>query len=40
MDVQVVATEIVKKLKRAGYTAYFAGGWVRDYLYGASLRRY
>ncbi len=26
------ATQIVKKLRDAGYTAYFAGGWVRDYL--------
>lgn len=34
MDVQAVATEIVKKLNEAGYTAYFAGGWVRDHLMG------
>lgn len=34
MDVQAVATEIVKKLNFAGYTAYFAGGWVRDHLMG------
>jgi poly(A) polymerase len=27
-----LATEIVLKLVRAGYKAYFAGGWVRDYL--------
>ncbi len=33
-DAQRVATEIVKKLVRAGYTAYFAGGWVRDYILG------
>lgn len=26
------ATEIIKKLKTAGHTAYFAGGWVRDFL--------
>jgi poly(A) polymerase len=26
------ATSIVKKLTDAGHTAYFAGGWVRDYL--------
>lgn len=26
------AIEIVKKLTHAGYTAYFAGGWVRDHL--------
>lgn len=34
MDVQLVATGIVKKLVNAGYTAYFAGGWVRDHLMG------
>lgn len=34
MDVQAVATEIVRKLNSAGYTAYFAGGWVRDHLMG------
>lgn len=34
MDVQAVATEIVRKLNYAGYTAYFAGGWVRDHLMG------
>lgn len=27
-----LATQIVKKLVQAGYIAYFAGGWVRDYL--------
>lgn len=27
-----VGKEIVKKLRDAGHTAYFAGGWVRDYL--------
>jgi poly(A) polymerase len=32
MDAQVYATQIVKKLTRAGYIAYFAGGWVRDYV--------
>ncbi len=26
------ATTVVKKLVNAGHTAYFAGGWVRDYL--------
>jgi poly(A) polymerase len=26
------ATEIVKRLKKAGFKAYFAGGWVRDHL--------
>lgn len=34
MNAQIYATEIVKKLVRAGFTAYFAGGWVRDYLMG------
>lgn len=28
------AKSIVAKLSRAGYTAYFAGGWVRDYIMG------
>lgn len=32
MDSKEIATNIVKKLVRAGYVAYFAGGWVRDYL--------
>ena len=32
MDAVAHATEIVKKLVRAGYIAYFAGGWVRDYV--------
>jgi poly(A) polymerase len=26
------ATDVVRKLKEAGFIAYFAGGWVRDYL--------
>ncbi len=34
MHAKDVATDIVKKLILAGYTAYFAGGWVRDYLMG------
>ncbi len=34
MDAKEHATEIVRKLVNAGYTAYFAGGWVRDYLMG------
>ena len=34
MDSLEVATGIVKKLKKEGYTAYFAGGWVRDHLMG------
>ena len=29
---QVSATEIIKILKDHGYVAYFAGGWVRDFL--------
>ncbi|NGX42573.1 MAG: CCA-adding enzyme [Chlamydiae bacterium] len=28
------AKKIVKQLNEAGYTAYFAGGWVRDFLMG------
>lgn len=32
MDVQRSATSVVKKLNKAGYIAYFAGGWVRDHL--------
>lgn len=34
MKAQILATDIVRKLVVAGYTAYFAGGWVRDYLLG------
>jgi len=34
MEAQVIATNIVKKLAAAGFTAYFAGGWVRDYIMG------
>ncbi len=30
--IQAIATRIVYKLVKAGYIAYFAGGWVRDYL--------
>jgi poly(A) polymerase len=30
----IQAKTIVAKLARAGYTAYFAGGWVRDYVMG------
>ncbi|MBA3239383.1 MAG: CCA tRNA nucleotidyltransferase [Parachlamydiaceae bacterium] len=32
MDVQRSATSVVRKLSKAGYIAYFAGGWVRDHL--------
>lgn len=34
MEAQTYATDIVKKLVKAGYIAYFAGGWVRDHLMG------
>ncbi len=34
MDAFKIATHIVQQLVQAGYTAYFAGGWVRDYLMG------
>ena len=33
-DARTEATNIVKKLTDAGYTAYFAGGWVRDLVMG------
>lgn len=32
MKTHAYAVEIVEKLKREGHVAYFAGGWVRDYL--------
>ncbi len=35
-EAQQVATEIVRRLNKQGYTAYFAGGWVRDFLMGHS----
>lgn len=31
-DILPLATRIVRKLASAGYIAYFAGGWVRDFL--------
>jgi poly(A) polymerase len=34
MKARKLATEIVKTLGEAGFIAYFAGGWVRDYLLG------
>lgn len=34
MDAQEIAKDIVKKLVDAGHIAYFAGGWVRDFLMG------
>lgn len=33
-DAQKLATEVIVKLARAGYEAYFAGGWVRDFILG------
>ena len=33
-DAFIHAKAIVAKLVRAGYIAYFAGGWVRDYVMG------
>ena len=32
MDAELIAKEIVYKLVKAGHVAYFAGGWVRDYI--------
>ncbi len=32
MPTRPIATKIVSTLQKAGHTAYFAGGWVRDYL--------
>src|ERR1700721_2344911 len=32
MPARPAATEVVKKLVDAGFIAYFAGGWVRDFL--------
>lgn len=34
MKIDRGAYEIVKKLRDAGFIAYFAGGWVRDYIMG------
>lgn len=34
LESQKYAIEIVKRLNKAGHVAYFAGGWVRDYLMG------
>lgn len=33
-ELRRAATEIVSKMRQAGYIAYFAGGWVRDFLLG------
>lgn len=32
MPTRPIATKVIKKLKDAGHTAYFAGGWVRDFI--------
>jgi poly(A) polymerase len=32
MDAKIYATHIVQKLTKEGYIAYFAGGWVRDFI--------
>lgn len=34
MMARQIATDIVRKIVKEGYKAYFAGGWVRDYLMG------
>jgi len=34
MSAYEAALKVIKTLKRAGHLAYFAGGWVRDYLLG------
>lgn len=34
MDITKLATNIVERLVDSGFEAYFAGGWVRDYLLG------
>ena len=34
MNSEQSALKIIKQLRDSGYTAYFAGGWVRDYLLG------
>jgi len=37
---QQVAKQIVEKLKAAGHTALFAGGWVRDFVLGHHVSRH
>ncbi len=32
MPLRPIATKIVRRLQEAGYIAYFAGGWVRDFI--------
>ena len=32
MSVYSIAKVVVEKLNKAGFIAYFAGGWVRDFL--------
>ena len=39
-DKKNAAVEIVKKLREAGYTAFFAGGCVRDMLLGRAAKDY
>jgi poly(A) polymerase len=34
MDAEYLATEVVKRLVERGFIAYFAGGWVRDFVMG------
>lgn len=34
MQAKAAATDVVRRLVEAGHTAYFAGGWVRDFLMG------
>lgn len=34
MESKAIATAIVRQLVNAGYVAYFAGGWVRDFIMG------
>lgn len=34
MGIKALAMQIVRRLHNAGHVAYFAGGWVRDYLLG------
>lgn len=36
MSIFKTATQIIKTLYEAGYTSYFAGGWVRDFLMNAT----
>ena len=40
MDPKSAATDIARRLQEAGYTAYFAGGCVRDELLGLDPHDY